>query len=148
MNVTLKTDQTPLKVIPLETCTVSFYEFWVWTEFPDGSGYGGHPEYTQAGWPHFADDYRAVATLTGYDDPLRYCLEHDFFHSFVSERVLGAPSCVLTALAHREPPPLFTAHEEAITQAFQTFLNGGPIFATSPRIDWFRLREEAKALLS
>lgn len=148
MNVTLKTDQTPWKVIPLETCTVSFYEFWVWTQFPDGSGYGGYPDYTQEGWPHFTDDYRAVATLTGYDDPLRYCLEHDFFHSWVAWRILERPSSVLWALAHNEPPPLITAHEEALTILAQSYYNGGRMFATSPRVDWASIMKDAKRLLN
>jgi hypothetical protein len=150
MSVTLKTDQTPWKVIPLRYCTVSFYEFWAWTEFPDGCGYGAFPDYDSAKpfWPNFTDDYREVAAFAGYDDPLLYCLEHEFFHSLIAERVFDKESGVLWALAHSEPPPLITVHEESATILFQRFFQGEKMFATSPRVDWFAIRDDAKRLLA
>jgi hypothetical protein len=146
----LKTDQTPWKIIPLKFCTVSFYRHWVWTQFHDGEGYGGFPDYEpdKPFWPNFTDDYRAAAKFAGYLDPLAYCLDHDFCHSLVNERVLNEPSHILWALAHGEPVPRLTVQEEAATILFQRFLNGGRIFATSPDVDWFKIRSDAKKLLT
>ena len=148
--ITLQTDQTPWKVIPLKYCTVSFYDFWAWTEFHDGSGYGAFPEYLPAypEWPHFTPAYITAAHRTGYDDPLRYCLDHEFAHSYVAQEVLDQPSAVLWALAHEEPPPAMTVFEEALAMAFQGFLNGQTIFATSPLVDWEKIRKDAKILLT
>ena len=148
--ITLQTDETPWKVIPLKYCTVSFYDFWAWTQFHDGSGYGAFPEYLPAypEWPHFTPAYITAAHRTGYDDPLRYCLEHEFFHSYIAQETLDSPSAVLWALAHCDPPPPTTVHEEAITMAAQAFYNGQAIFATSPLVDWEKIRRDAKILLT
>lgn len=148
--ITLTTDQTPWKVIPLKYCTVSFYEFWAWTQFPDGSGYGAYPDYRADAphWPNFTDEYVQVARLTGHTDPLEYCLVHEFAHSWVAEKVLDQPSQILWALAHGQEAPHLTVYEEAATILFQAFLNGAPMFATSPFVDWIKIRDEAKKLLT
>jgi hypothetical protein len=145
----LKTDQTPWKVIPLKFCTVSFYQHWVWTQFPDGEGYGGFPDYEpeRPYWPNFTEDYKAAAEFAGHSDPLAYCLVHDFAHSYVAQCLLDEPSQILWALAHGESVPRLTVHEEASTLLFQRFLNERPIFATSPLVDWIKIRSDAKKLL-
>lgn len=145
----LKTDQTPWKVIPLKFCTVSFYRHWVWTQFHDGEGYGGFPDYEpeKPYWPHYTEDYRAAAKFAGELDPMAYCLVHDFLHSYTAERLLNEPSQILWALAHGEAVPRLTVHEEATALLFHRFLRGGRIFATSPLVDWFKIRSDAKNLL-
>lgn len=148
--IRLETNETPWRVIPLKFCTVSFYDYWVWTQFPDGSGYGGHPQYKPHAnfYPNFTDDYREAALSVGYTSPMEYCREHDFFHSLISERVLDEPSQILWGLAHEDKePPRYTVHEEAITLLFQSFYRGRPIFATSPDVDWFAIREDARRML-
>ena len=146
----LKTDQTPWKVIPLRYCTVSFYRHWVWTEFPDGQGYGGLPEYEPENpyWPNYTEDYREAARFVGTVEPMVYCLVHDFCHSLIAERVLNEPSQILWALAHGEPAPRLTVYEEALTLQFQRYLNEGKMFAVSPSVDWFKIRSDAKKLLT
>jgi hypothetical protein len=146
----LKTDQTPWKIIPLEFCTVSFYEHWVWTQFPDGEGYGGFPDYEpdKPYWPNFTEDYKAAAKFVGEIDPIVYCLVHDFLHSLVAERVLGEPSQTLWCLAHGLPTHPLNAHEEALTMAVHRYINGARIFATGQNIDWIKIRSDAKKLLT
>jgi hypothetical protein len=146
----LQTDQTPWKVIHLKFCTVSFYQYWVWTQFHDGEGYGGYPDYEpeQPYWPNFTGDYRAAAKFAGNLDPLVYCLVHDFSHSFVMQEILNQPSQIIWALAHGEPVPELTVFEEAMALLFQRYLNGGRMFATSPKVDWFKIKHDAQNLLT
>jgi hypothetical protein len=145
----LTTDQTPWRIIPLKFCTVSFYRHWVWTQFHDGQGYGAFPEYEpdRPFFPNYTEGYRAAAKFAGNLDPMVYCLVHDFAHSLVMQEVLDEPSQILWALAHDEPVPRLTVFEEATVLVFQRFLNGGRIFATSPKVDWFSIRDKARRLL-
>ena len=138
--VTLDTDEPPLRTVRLTFCELRHYGAWAWTQFPDGSGWGAVP--------HPGADYAALAARLGYPDPMSYCYEHEFAHSFVEQEVSGRPSGVLWALAHGRKAPDSTAHEEALAQAFQGFLRGGlPMTAVSPYVDWYALRAKALSLL-
>jgi hypothetical protein len=138
--ITLTTDQVPFKIVPLKFCTVNYYQHFVWTEFTDGSGYGGVPD------PGL--DYLQLAQRLGYPDAIRYCREHDFLHSALSEMVSGRPSPILWALAHEEPAPPETVYEEALVQMFQASLRGGlPMTATSPFVDWWDITNKIRRLL-
>jgi hypothetical protein len=138
--VTLDTGEPPLRTVRLTFCEVRHYGAWAWTQFPDGSGWGAYPD--------GGADYAALAARLGYPDPMAYCFEHEFAHSFVEQEVSGRPSGVLWALAHGRKAPDSTAHEEALAQAFQAFLRGVlPMTATSPHVHWYRLRDKALALL-
>jgi hypothetical protein len=151
----LATDQTPWKIITLKYCTVSFYRHWVWTQFPDGQGYGAFPEYEpdRPFFPNYSEGYRAAAKFAGYTDPMVYCLVHDFSHSYIAERVLNEPSQTIWRLAHGEPVSRYNAHEESLTLMFQRHLNGARMFATGvdasgKEIDWEKIRSDAKKLLT
>lgn len=139
--VRLETDQTPLRAVRLTFCTVSLYDGWAWTAFPDGSGYGA--------FPHDTDEYREVARRMGYGaDTMAYCWEHEVCHAFIEQEVSGRPSPILWALAHGRRHPDSTVYEEALTQAFQAFLRANtPMSATAPDIDWPALRSKALWLL-
>lgn len=139
--VTLDTDQLPVKHIQLTFCTVSLYDGWCWTQFPDGSGYGAYP--------HDTPEYRALAERLGYNDIMTYCWEHEFCHSFISEQISGCPSAILWALAHKRRHPDWTVYEEALVQAFQGCLRANtPMTATAPNVDWEAICESALWLLN
>jgi hypothetical protein len=121
---------------------VSFYENFVWTQFATGEGWGGTV-------PGDDPTYRALAERLGYgNDVVRYCLEHDFLHSFLEGEVMGRPSPILWSLAHGWRHPDTTEYEEALVQLFQGSLRGGwEMTATSPDRDWCAIRQKAWALL-
>jgi hypothetical protein len=143
-------NREPWRVIPLRFATVSFYDTFCWTWFPDvGEGYGAVPQ---------ADPcYERLARRLGYGtDTLRYCLEHDFLHSFLWERAYHQPSGVLYAMATGKKP-YKTAGEEAVVQMFQGFLrnpadavtnpDGWDMTATDLDVDWWSIRQDAYELL-
>lgn len=139
--VTLNTDQLPIKSIALTFCTVSLYDGWCWTQFGDGSGYGAYP--------HDTPEYHALAQRLGYNDIMDYCWEHEVCHSFISEQISGQPSPILWALAHKRRHPDITVYEEALAQAFQSFLRANiPMTATAPNVNWEAIRERAVWLLT
>jgi hypothetical protein len=139
------TDRVPRRVIPLRFCLVSFYGDdqggFVWTQYPGGQGWGGYPGGDQS--------YFALAARLGYGtDVMRYCLEHDFLHSFLCEQLYGRPSAVLYSLAHGRRHPDSTIGEEAIVQLFQGFLRAGwDMTAVAPDVDWWAIRDQARAIL-
>lgn len=126
----------------LRFCTFTRTDYGCWTAFRDGAGFGAYP--------HPEDHhYRVVAHRLGYgDDVLAYCVEHEFAHSFVAERLMGRTSQVVWALAHGEMlsgPE--AAYEEIVAQTFQRWLraNEQPIVAGVP---WHALKAEALSLLA
>lgn len=134
-----------IRSVRLTFCTVSQYRddhLWTWTQFPDGSGYGAIPEFSEA--------YVSLARRLGYgysvDD---YCFAHEFTHSFLEQELNGRASPVLWALAHKKRHPDHTVYEEALVLAFQGFMHGGMTMeATAPDIDWYALRDKALRLLA
>lgn len=139
--VTLDTDQLPIKSIALTFCTVSLYDGWCWTQFSDGSGYGAYP--------HDTHEYHALAGRLGYRDIMAYCWEHEVCHSLIAQEISGQPSAILWALAHGRQHPDCTVYEEALTQAFQSYLRANiPMTATAPDVDWYAIRERALWLLT
>ena len=99
--------------------------------------------------PHYQDHhYHVIAHRTGYEDDLHtYCVEHDFAHLFVMEKLHGIPSPILWALAHGEKiPENAQVFEELASQTFQRYLraNEQPIIGGVP---WPELKQEALALL-
>jgi hypothetical protein len=121
---------------------VSFYDTFVWTQFPTGEGWGGTV-------PDNDPTYQRLAARLGYGtDTLAYCQEHDFLHSFIEGEISGRPSPVLWSLAHGWRHPDTTEYEEALVQLFQGFLRGNwEMTATSPDRDWWAIRQKAYALL-
>jgi hypothetical protein len=109
------------------------------TTFEDGS--------VVSAWPHDTPRYHVISHRLGYGDFLhRYCVEHEFAHEFVSERLCNRPSIVLWALAHQKQPHLSKAiQEELLAQALQRWLraNEEPIVAG---VDWHALKAEALPL--
>jgi hypothetical protein len=131
----------PLRIFPLRYCEVTFYDTFAWTQFSSGQGYGAVPSNDPC--------YRTLAARLGYGEDLtRYCLEHDFLHSFIEQEVFDRPSPILYALAHDLPPPPTTAYEEALVQMFQGFLRSDwDMTATQPGLDWCAVRAKARILL-
>ncbi len=134
---------TLIKAIPLLFCEVRQYRddhLWTWTQFPDGSGYGAIPE--------FSEPYVKLARRSGYDTVDDYCFVHEFTHSFLEQELAARASPVLWSLAHKQRHPDHTVWEEALVLAFQRFMHGGmDMHATAPDIDWFALRSKALWLL-
>lgn len=137
-----------VRSVPLIFCTVQQYRddyFWTWTQFPDGSGYGAQPDYSEDGRERYAD----LARRLGYQSVDDYCFEHEFAHSFVEQEIAGRASPVLWSLAHKRRHPDHTVYEEAVAQAFQGFMRADiPMTATAPDVDWYRLRDKALWLLA
>lgn len=133
--------QTPVQVFELDHCIVTFFNGWAWTEFRSGQGWGAVPSYD--------DDYYAIAADLGYGSDInRYCVEHDFCHSFVEQELFHRPSPIIWSLAHGVTHPWTTVYEEAVVQAFQKFLRGGArMSAVAPDVDWWAIREKAWGLL-
>jgi hypothetical protein len=98
--------------------------------------------------PHKTPHYHVIAHRCGYGDNVsRYCIEHEFAHCFVEERLFGRPSQVLWGLAHHQPVTTSLAlYEEATAQMFQRWLraNERPILAG---VDWDGLKRDALELL-
>ena len=136
-----------VRTVPLTFATVSQYRdayLWTWTQFPDGSGYGAQPDYSDEGAERYAD----LARQLGYDTVDEYCFVHEFCHSFIEQEISGRASPVLWALAHKARDPDHTVYEEALVLAFQAFMHGGmPMYAVSPNVDWYGLRAKALSLL-
>lgn len=132
--------EVPQRVIHLTFCELRLFATFCWTAFPDRTGYGAFPD------P--GPEYRRLAKRLGYADSMSYCVEHEFCHSFIAQELQGAASPVLWALAHGRRAPDITAHEEALVQAFQSFLRGRlPMTAVSPDVDWYEMRDKAARLL-
>lgn len=99
--------------------------------------------------PHHTPHYHVIAHRCGYgDDVSAYCIEHEFAHAFIEERLHNRPSVILWSLAHHvELEPEKSIYEEAAAQMFQRWLraNERPILSG---IDWDGLKRDALALLS
>lgn len=137
-----------VRTVPLTFATVSQYRddyLWTWTQFPDGSGYGAQPDYSDEGAARYAD----LARRLGYDTVDEYCFVHEFTHSFLEQELNFRPSPVLSALAHKRRHTDHTVYEECLVLAFQAFMHGGAeMWATAPDIDWYGLRAKALSLLT
>lgn len=134
--------QVPVQAFKLSHCTVTFYDGWCWTEFTKtGEGWGAVPGHDPT--------YYRLAERLGYGaDIKRYCVEHDFLHSFIEQEVSRRPSAILWNLAHGIDPPENTVYEEALVQMFQGFLRGGwEMTAVGPGVEWWAIREKAWGLL-
>lgn len=133
-----------VKSVRLTFCEVRQYRddhLWTWTQFPDGSGYGAIPEYSE--------QYVTLSRRLGYSSIDEYCFVHEFTHSFLEQELAGRASPVLWALAHKQRHPDHTVWEEALVLTFQRFLSGAEsIHATAPGIDWFALCSKALRLLA
>lgn len=130
-----------MRKIRLRYCELRYEpNAWLCTVFPDGSEYGAHPHAT----PH----YHVIAHRCGYGDDLwRYCLEHEFAHSFVCEWLRDRPSLVLSEMAAgRVPDPGQAVLEEMAAQQFQRWLraNERPIVSG---VDWDGMKASALDLL-
>lgn len=132
----------PNRVFELDHCTVSFYDGWAWTEFRTGEGWGATPGHDR--------HYYRLADRLGYGtDIVRYCLEHDLFHSLVEQELFHRPSPIIWCLAHGvKAAPWTTVYEEATVQMFQGYLRAGwEMTATAPGVDWWEIRNYALDLL-
>lgn len=146
--VTIDTDEQPANVVRLLFCEVRRYDGWVWTDFPDGSGYGAYPPRPDVEGAEEVARYLALAQSLGYENSMDYCWEHEVFHGALAEWLHARPSPVLWALAHGKTHPEYTVEEEAIVQLFQGFVRGGrPLAAVAPDVDWWSLRRAALNLL-
>lgn len=129
-------------MIALRHCTVAWTPEGADTTFQDGAVAGSH-------W-HDTAHYHVIAHRLGYaDDLLAYTREHEFCHSFVSEKLFDGPSPVLWGVAH---DAMLTGRqsvlEEVFAQTFQRFLraNERPIVSGLPRLDAWK--DEALVLIA
>ena len=141
---------TLIRSIPLSFCEVRQYRdayLWTWTQFPDGSGYGATPDFSEEG----ASRYARRAARLGYDSVDEFCFVHEFTHSFLAQELWGSASLVLWPLAHKRKPT-FTAGEESMVLHFQQFMNrcsdDDVMEAVDENIDWYGLRTKALRLLA
>jgi hypothetical protein len=141
---------TLIRSIPLSFCEVRQYRdqyLWTWTQFPDGSGYGATPDFSNEGATRYA---RRSARL-GYDSVDQFCFVHEFCHSFLAQELWGSTSPVLWSLAHKRKP-FGTAGEESVVLHFQEFMNGcledDVMEAADEDVDWYGLRAKALRLLA
>lgn len=140
-----------IRSIRMPFCEVRQYRdkfLWTWTEFPDGTGYGGTPDFSEEWGPVYA----RRAKRLGYDSVDEYCFVHDFFHSFLAWKLKGRASQILWRLAHGMPKHEDTPDEESLVIHFQEFVHGfredDVMEAADPDIDWYGLRAEALRLLA
>lgn len=96
------------RVTRLKFCECIWYDCGIDTVFEGGE--------TVSAWPHYNNpDYAVIAHRLGYGyDVLRYCQEHEVFHSLVAEFFFERPSLVLLALAQKRRPPTADAISEEI----------------------------------
>lgn len=128
-------------IVSLAHCRIELTDWGCETRFHDGSSIGAHSH---------PDDhhYHVIAHRLGYDcDIERYCVEHEFCHSFVAEYLWDVASPVLWALAHDiEIGERDSIPEECLVQAFQRWLraNERPIIGGA---DWGLLKAMALEML-
>ena len=127
-------------MITLAHCTITPTSWGCVTTLRDGTSFGAHP--------HDTHHYAVIAHRCGYgDDLMAFCVEHEFAHAFMAERLYGAPSPVMWGLAHDCPldGPASVA-EEVAAQVFQRWLraNERPIVGG---VDWDGLKRDALGLL-
>lgn len=131
----------PRRAIRLRHCRLDVFDWGCATRFEDGSSAPSVPDWVGA-------HYAVIAHRTGYgDDRLAYCVEHDFAHSFVAEKLFDRPSEVLLSLAHGKTlSGRRAAYEEIAAQVFQRWLraNERPIIGGC---DWDGWKREARGLL-
>lgn len=132
----------------LHTITLKYARLEIWTnacftKFEDGLWCPSEPQDT--------DHYNEITRRCGYyigPSPTemarwRYCVEHDFAHSFIEERMYDRPSRVLRGIARGWPlSGPHAAYEEFMAQGFQRWLhtNERPIIGG---VDWDQLKKEA-----
>jgi hypothetical protein len=127
-----------IRSFDLSTCRVRFFDWGVETEFPSGG--------ISSNWP-LRDDkhWLGIAAAAGYDDPLRYCQEHDFFHAFLADRWFGKASYVLYQAAHNLPiDERASAWEERLIFDVQRAFRG----YTAAPVSWTEAIAEARKILS
>lgn len=128
------------RTIRLKHCEVRLWHWGCETVFPDGS--------SVPSVPHESPHYWVISHRCGYgDDILAYCVEHDFAHAFVAEKIFGGPSAVLSGIAQGRPlKGSHAAYEELAAQTFQRWLraNERPIIGGC---DWDGWKAEALELL-
>ena len=146
--VTLNTDERPANIVRLLFCEVRRYDGWVWTAFPDGSGYGAFPPRPDVEGEDKAAMYLDLARSLGYENSMDYCWEHEVFHGVLAEWLHARPSPIIWALAHDKTHPEDTVEEEAVVHLFHGFVRGGrPMPAVAPDVDWWSFRLMAERLL-
>lgn len=113
------------------------------TTFPDGA--------ESSNWPwRDREPYLAVVRSLGFGtepaELMRYCLEHEFCHSFVTMAMFGRASVVVWRSAHGQPnADASAAMEEYLVYLFQRFLHG---FIAAPAPEWPAFAERARRLLA
>jgi hypothetical protein len=127
-------------IVALRYCEVGWTREGAVTVFHDGS--------EAETYPHQVPHYSVIAHRLGYgDELLRYCQEHDFFHSFCEEYFRDRPSPVLWGIAHGSSIAIsVAAYEELVVQACQRWVraNERPIVGG---VDWGGFKSHALALL-
>lgn len=128
-------------VIGMKYCDIIWTPEGCVTRFPDGAEVEAHPHPEM---PH----YHVISHRCGYgDDVMRYCREHELAHIFVSERLMNAPSYVLSTLAHGEKQDLgIVLYEEMAAQQMQRWVraNERPILSGA---NWDNLKRDFLSLL-
>lgn len=89
---------------------------WVVTRYPDGTEVHAHPVHSP--------ETEVTRSALGYPTQEAMTLEHDPFHTLVSELVLGrtSPTLRMVAAGERVSQELAAAEEDAV-MAVQKFLN-------------------------
>ena len=129
-----------IKTIKLAYCEIEYTETGCITRFNNGTSIEAQP--------HDTAHYHVISHRCGYgDNIMAYCREHEFAHSFISERFFDTESWVLRCLASNSPTsPEVAAPEEITAQTFQRWLraNERPI---TGGVDWDALKRDALQLL-
>lgn len=101
----------------LKYCNIHFFDDGVATHFGQA---------VTINWPWLDDaNWLGIMRSAGYEDPLQYCQEHDFFHAFLAERWFDKPSYVLWQAARELPiDPNASAWEERLIFDFQRAFSG------------------------
>src|ERR1041385_9361001 len=123
-----------MAIVLLKFCSIDWTPTGCLTKFKDGTEI--------ASFPHDIPHYYVIAHRTGYgDDLLRYCREHDFFHSYCEQFFHDRPSPVLWSLAHGGEVEN-SDYEEIAVQTCQRWVRTGerPIVGT---VDWDRFKQDA-----
>jgi hypothetical protein len=130
-----------LRVFKLKHCNVHFFNGGV-----DGGVDAIFGDVASTNWPWLDDaNWLGIMRSAGYEDPLQYCQEHDFFHAFLADRWFDKPSYVLWQAAHELPiDPNASSWEERLIFDFQRAFTGYDIECSS---SWEETIIEARRVL-
>lgn len=127
------------KKIEFKHCTLYHNGNYCSTVFNDG--------YESSNWPQTDKTYRDLVSSLGYDNPMDYCFEHEFFRTFLPVNLYIREGYGIAAIAKREKikESAFLA-EERLIYYFQRWFRD-PKNNQALDHNWPELADEARKIL-